>query len=163
MTPEQVRAARGWLNWTQAELAERAQVGLSTVKDYEAGRRNPIQNNLLAIIAALESAGISFGSRAVYGPLATTGPEKVSHTSSRTSRGPPIFREVFGCTRGYLPLRRNRKPRSLRRSREIHRRERVPRAASGGADDQHSRCRQCPHEAFVGLVARYTALVPQPA
>ena len=41
MSPEQVRAARNWLAWTQAELAERANVGLSTVKDYEGGKRTP--------------------------------------------------------------------------------------------------------------------------
>jgi len=58
LNPEQSRAARGWLNWTQAELAERANVGLSTVKDFEAGRRTPIGNNLAAIHRALEAAGI---------------------------------------------------------------------------------------------------------
>jgi transcriptional regulator with XRE-family HTH domain len=94
MTPEQVRAARGWLNWTQAELAERAQVGLSTVKDYEAGRRNPIQNNLLAIIAALESAGISFGSRAVYGPLATTAGEGQPYEFANIPRPPDFPRGI---------------------------------------------------------------------
>ena len=60
MTPEQCRAARAWLNWTQAELAQSARVALSTVKDYEAGRRVPIANNLAAIRLALENFGISF-------------------------------------------------------------------------------------------------------
>ena len=41
MTPEQTRAARGWLGWPQAKLAEAARVGLSTVKDYEAGKAYP--------------------------------------------------------------------------------------------------------------------------
>ena len=35
MTPEQCRAARGWLNWTQVELAEKGKVGLSTVMAFE--------------------------------------------------------------------------------------------------------------------------------
>jgi transcriptional regulator with XRE-family HTH domain len=60
MTPEQCRAARGWLNWTQAYLAEKAGTALSTVKDYEGGRRVPIANNLAAIRTALQNAGIGF-------------------------------------------------------------------------------------------------------
>jgi transcriptional regulator with XRE-family HTH domain len=60
MTPEQCRAARGWLNWNQTRLAEAAGVALSTVKDYEGGRRTPMANNLKAIQAALEKAGIGF-------------------------------------------------------------------------------------------------------
>lgn len=69
MSPEQVRAARNWLAWTQAELAEKANVGLSTVKDYEGGKRTPIANNLEAIQRALEAAGIKFGSDSVSGPI----------------------------------------------------------------------------------------------
>lgn len=69
MSPEQVRAARGWLAWTQAELADRASVGVSTVKSYEAGERTPIANNLAAIKAALEKAGIKFTADGVKGPI----------------------------------------------------------------------------------------------
>ena len=69
MSPEQVRAARNWLAWTQAELAEKAKVGLSTVKDYESGKRTPIANNIEAIQRAMESAGIKFGTGTVSGPL----------------------------------------------------------------------------------------------
>lgn len=58
MAPEQVRAARGWLGWSQKDLAERASVGLSTVKDFESGSRTPIVNNLSAIQRALEGAGV---------------------------------------------------------------------------------------------------------
>jgi len=69
MSPEQVRAARNWLAWTQAELAERARVGLSTVKDYEGGKRTPIANNLEAIRRALEAAGMTFSATSVSGPI----------------------------------------------------------------------------------------------
>ena len=69
MSPEQVRAARGWLAWTQAELAAKANVGLSTVKDYEGGRRTPIANNLVAIQTALEEAGMTFTETTVGGPI----------------------------------------------------------------------------------------------
>jgi len=60
MSPEQVRAARGWLGWSQKDLAEKAHVGLSTLKDFENGNRRPIQNNLQAIQGALEGAGVRF-------------------------------------------------------------------------------------------------------
>ena len=68
MSPEQARAARNWLTWTQAELAERAKVGLSTVKDYESGKRVPIANNMLALKAALEAGGVDFQLVSVAGP-----------------------------------------------------------------------------------------------
>ena len=59
LTPEQSRAARGWLNWSQDELAKRAHVALSTVRDFEKGRRTPIKNNVDAMRAALETQGIT--------------------------------------------------------------------------------------------------------
>jgi transcriptional regulator with XRE-family HTH domain len=58
MSLEQCRAARAWLGWSQQELARRARVGLSTVKDFERGDRNPIANNLDAMRRAIEAAGI---------------------------------------------------------------------------------------------------------
>lgn len=58
MTPEQCRAARGWLGWSQQQLADNAHVGLSTVRDFEAKRRQPITNNIAAMQKALEDAGI---------------------------------------------------------------------------------------------------------
>jgi len=60
LSPEQCRAARGWLGWSQEDLSKRANVGLSTVKDFEGGKRSPMRNNLEAIRAALETAGIRF-------------------------------------------------------------------------------------------------------
>jgi transcriptional regulator with XRE-family HTH domain len=58
LTPEQCRAARGWLGWTQQELADKAGVGLSTVRAFESGQRAPIKNNLAALQRAVEGAGI---------------------------------------------------------------------------------------------------------
>ena len=60
MLPEQSRAARAWLDWSQDQLAAKASVSLSTVRDFEKGRRAPIANNLAAMRVALETAGISF-------------------------------------------------------------------------------------------------------
>jgi ribosome-binding protein aMBF1 (putative translation factor) len=59
ISPEQSRAARAWLDWSQEDLAQKAQVSMSTVRDFEKGRRTPIANNLGAMQAALEKAGIT--------------------------------------------------------------------------------------------------------
>jgi transcriptional regulator with XRE-family HTH domain len=54
------RAARGLLDWTQAQLASAAQVSLSTVKNFEAGRSLPSPENLRAMQRALEAATVEF-------------------------------------------------------------------------------------------------------
>lgn len=60
MTPAHSRAARAWLGWSQSELAEASNTGVSTVKDFEGGRRKPIASTLGAMRAALERVGIVF-------------------------------------------------------------------------------------------------------
>jgi DNA-binding transcriptional regulator YiaG len=60
LKPEQCRAARGLVNWSQSKLAESSNLGLSTIKNFEVGRSVPTTNNLAAIRAALESAGVIF-------------------------------------------------------------------------------------------------------
>jgi len=60
ITPPQSRAARGLLDWSQSALAQASNLSESTVRDFEKGRRTPSPNNLAAIRAALESAGVEF-------------------------------------------------------------------------------------------------------
>jgi transcriptional regulator with XRE-family HTH domain len=66
LSPSQSRAARGLLSWSQDQLAENAGVGNSTVRDFEKGRRVPIDDNLTAIRSALEEAGVIFESDGKY-------------------------------------------------------------------------------------------------
>ena len=58
LSSEQCRAARAWLGWSQENLSKRASVGLSTLKDFENGKRTPMRNNLEAMRRVLEGAGI---------------------------------------------------------------------------------------------------------
>ena len=65
LTPPLSRAARGLVDWSQAELAQAAAVSLSTVRDFEKGRRKPIPVTITAIQRALEAAGVRFTGRGV--------------------------------------------------------------------------------------------------
>ena len=60
LTPATCRAARSLIDMTQKQLADAAQVGLSTVKAFEGKQTAPMTNNLLAMQSALETAGVAF-------------------------------------------------------------------------------------------------------
>ena len=60
MSPAQCRAARAILNMTQPRLAEVANLGLSTVVDFEKTRRQVSQEAIEGMQAALERAGVEF-------------------------------------------------------------------------------------------------------
>jgi transcriptional regulator with XRE-family HTH domain len=60
ITPEQLRAARALLNWTQGDLASAAKVARATLADFEAGKRDPYGRTLDDVQRAIESAGVEF-------------------------------------------------------------------------------------------------------
>jgi hypothetical protein len=60
-SPEQIRAARGMLDWSILDLANAARVSVSTVPRVEAGGQVPASERSLAKIqCALEGAGVHF-------------------------------------------------------------------------------------------------------
>jgi transcriptional regulator with XRE-family HTH domain len=60
MSPPQCRGARALLDLTQPRLANAAQVGLSTVVDFERERRSVSEEAVEKMRRALEAAGIEF-------------------------------------------------------------------------------------------------------
>jgi transcriptional regulator with XRE-family HTH domain len=60
ITPNQIRAARGLLDWSQQDLAERAGVSKDSVKNIESGQTSPQMQTLARIKSAFEGVGIAF-------------------------------------------------------------------------------------------------------
>ncbi|WP_112547632.1 helix-turn-helix domain-containing protein (plasmid) [Sinorhizobium sp. B11] len=60
LTPELCRAARGLLDWTQTDLAERAGVSRSTIRDFEGGRHDVHRATAAQLRLALEVGGAVF-------------------------------------------------------------------------------------------------------
>ena len=60
ITPEQCRAARGLLAWSQQELAQKARVGVVTIHQLEAAISEPRSATLDVIRRAFEAAGVEF-------------------------------------------------------------------------------------------------------
>lgn len=60
MHPRQTVAARGLLDWTQLKLAEKAKIGVNSVKLWERSKGNTSAVVVEAMKRSLEDAGIKF-------------------------------------------------------------------------------------------------------
>ena len=60
ISPEQCRAARALLDWSQDQLSKKASVGIVTVRQLEAGTHEPRRATLDVIRRALVDAGVEF-------------------------------------------------------------------------------------------------------
>jgi transcriptional regulator with XRE-family HTH domain len=80
----QSKAARALLAWNQQELAQKAQIGVSTVADFERGKRTPTSNNIEAMTAAFTTAGISFANGGVQCPGPVSGSSGTSLAATTT-------------------------------------------------------------------------------
>ena len=60
VSSSQCRAARGLLDWSQQELADKAKVGIVTIRQLEAGSHQPRRATLDVVRRCLEEAGVEF-------------------------------------------------------------------------------------------------------
>lgn len=60
LTSQQCRAARGWLDWSQDELAKKSGVSRRAIAEFERGLSVPHDRTLRDVRAAFESGGIEF-------------------------------------------------------------------------------------------------------
>jgi transcriptional regulator with XRE-family HTH domain len=60
VTSAQCRAARGLLDWSQQTLAERAGVGIVTIRQLEGENQRRRRATLAVVRRALETAGVEF-------------------------------------------------------------------------------------------------------
>ncbi len=60
ITTAQIRGARGILNWSQNDLAERTNISATSIGSIEKGQSQPRESTMLAIQKAFESSGIEF-------------------------------------------------------------------------------------------------------
>ena len=59
-TPDQLRAARALLNWSQDDLASAAEVAVMMIKNYERRLSDPRLSSMTKLKQTLEEAGIEF-------------------------------------------------------------------------------------------------------
>ena len=60
ITAAQCRAARGLLDWSQADLASKAGVEIVTVRQFEAAAHEPRRATLDVMLRAFQAAGVEF-------------------------------------------------------------------------------------------------------
>lgn len=68
LSPEQCRAARGLLDWTQEMLACRAGVSRSTVRDFESHRHGLHRATEILLVQTFQDAGVMLLPADGHGP-----------------------------------------------------------------------------------------------
>jgi transcriptional regulator with XRE-family HTH domain len=68
LTNAQLRAARGLVNWTTRDLAEKTSVHRNTISAFESGKSSPNSATLQTLARALEAAGVIFVEENGEGP-----------------------------------------------------------------------------------------------
>ncbi|GGG00813.1 transcriptional regulator [Rhizobium wenxiniae] len=60
LSPALCRAGRGFLDWTQCDLADRSGVSRSTIRDYEGDRHEVHRSTEAQLRRAFEEGGLAF-------------------------------------------------------------------------------------------------------
>lgn len=68
ITPEQCRAARALIGWSQAKLASASSVSQATIANFEGGRRIAYDRTLSDLQSILETSGVIFIAENGEGP-----------------------------------------------------------------------------------------------
>ena len=84
LSPQQSRAARGWLGWSQDQLAKQANVALRTIASFERGEQIPRPNNIDAMKRVIEAAGV----RLLFDDLGEPAGVARGDTTGELSRSP---------------------------------------------------------------------------
>jgi transcriptional regulator with XRE-family HTH domain len=88
--PEQSRAARGWLGWSQHELANQANVALRSLASFERGEIMLRRNNVAAIQRAIEGAGLQLLFDEVGKPAGIARLNSASEFGKLTTKPPSV-------------------------------------------------------------------------
>ena len=88
VTGKQIRAARILLGWTQAMLADRALVALTTLKELEADKDKARSSTQAAVRKTLEEAGITFLSVAQGSGVLLKNPDPPSNRKGSSKNRP---------------------------------------------------------------------------
>jgi transcriptional regulator with XRE-family HTH domain len=60
LSPEQCRSARVWLDWSQNDLVQAAEIGIQAIYEFELRRRVPQRETLTQLQKTFEKSGIGF-------------------------------------------------------------------------------------------------------
>ena len=60
LSPNQCKAARALLGWTQEDLHQKSKLAKKTIAAFETGDRNPHPSTLAVLRTTLEAAGVVF-------------------------------------------------------------------------------------------------------